>query len=318
MSADASRGATLIARLSLCALTACVILGSPAARAQGEGARAFELSPAGSRLLSVYGQFARGNTSFDPGSVTPGTKTEANGGILDYSQTLALRGDALVLDLSLPAGQVRGTLEAAGAERTYTSSGVGDLQLSATLGLVGSPALEEKAYEEYRPRFALSVLTRVYAPTGAYDPSSPVNLGQNRWALQLGLPSAYYLGRSFLDPALTSFELLPSVIWYGDNNKPPQGNHSSQSPLLQLEAHVTRNLNRSLWVSADAFFMGGAETSTDGVSDHNRQRSVDLGATMSVVVTDTVSATLSYTDAVSRNHSGVSAHVIQIIAECSL
>ena len=317
MSARAGRAAPLPARLSVCALISCV-LGSPAAQAQGEGARAFELSPVGSRLLSVYGEFARGNASFDPGSVTPGTQIDVDGGILEYSHGFGLRGHALVLDVSLPVGQARASVEAAGVARSYTSSGIGDLQISSVFGLMGSPALPEKEYESYRPRFALGVLTRVYVPTGAYDRNSPVNVGQNRWALQLGLPSAYYLGQSFFDPALTSFELLPSVIWYGDNNEPSQGNHSSQSPLLQLEAHLTRNLNPSLWVSVDAIFMDGAETTTDGVSDHNRQRSFDLGATVSVAVTDTVSTTLSYTDAVSRNYDGVSAHVVRVVAAFSL
>jgi hypothetical protein len=64
--------------------------------------------------------------------------------------------------------------------------------------------------------------------------------------------------------------------------------------------------------------MDGAETSTDGVSDHNRQRSFDLGATVSVAVTDTVSATLSYTEAVSRNYDGVSARVVRVVAAFSL
>ena len=78
------------------------VLGSPAAQAQGEGARAFELSPAGSRLLSVYGEFARGNASFDPGSVTPGTHIEVDGGIFDYSHSVGLRGHAVILDVALP------------------------------------------------------------------------------------------------------------------------------------------------------------------------------------------------------------------------
>jgi hypothetical protein len=146
---------------------------------------------------------------------------------------------------------------------------------------------------------------------------APVNLGQNRWSLQLGVPLAWYLGHSFLDPTLTTFELLPSVTWYGDNNEPHMGNRVSQDPLVQLEAHVTRNLNSSLWVSLDGLLMLGGETTTDGVSDHNRQRSVALEGTVSLAVSDAVSAALSYTDAVSRNNSGVSGHALRMVAEFS-
>jgi hypothetical protein len=162
------------------------------------------------------------------------------------------------------------------------------------------------------------VLGRVYAPTGSYDRNAPINLGQNRWALELGLPFSHYFGQSFLDPALTSIELMPSITWYGDNNEPLQGSHSSQAPLVQLEAHLTRNLGESLWVSVDALLMEGAETAIDGVSQHDRQRSLGLGATLSVAVSDAVSMTVSYTEAVSRNHDGVSGHVIRVVAEFSL
>ena len=317
MSAGSWRGALLAARLCACALISCLAC-SPAAHAQGEGPRAFELAPQGSQLLSLYGIFARGNGSFDPGAVAPGIETDVKGGIIEYSHGLALNGKVVTLLASFPAGAANVSFNTAGAAHSYTRSGVGDLQLTAVFGLIGSPALPEKVYENYQPRFALSVLGRVYAPTGVYDRTVPVNPGQNRRALQLGLPMSYYIGQSFLDPALTSFELQPSITWYGDNNEPPQGNHSSEAPLLQLEAHLTRNLNESLWVSVDALFMDGAETTIDGVSQHDRQRSLALGATVSVAVNDAVSATLSYTDAVSRNYDGVSGHVIRVVVEFSL
>jgi hypothetical protein len=124
------------------------------------------------------------------------------------------------------------SIKVGSAMRTDSRSGVGDLQLTA-----------------------------------AFDRNSPVNLGQNRWALQLGLPLASYLGDSFLDPTLTSFELIPSVIGYGDNDEPSSGNRSTQAPLLQLEGHVTRNLNHRLWVSLDALFIQGRD------DDRRRERS---------------------------------------------
>jgi len=317
MSAETWRGLLLAAKLSACALISCLAC-SPAAQAQGEGPRAYELAPQGSQLLSLYGIFARGNASFDPAAVAPGVETDLNGGIIEYSHGFALNGKAVTLIASLPAGAANVSFNSAGTTHSYTRSGVGDLQLTAVFGLLGSPALSEKEYENYQPRFALSALGRVYFPTGAYDRTAPVNPGQNRRALQVGLPMSYYLGHSFLDPALTSFELQPSITWYGANDEPPHGNHSSEAPLWLLEAHVTRNLTESLWVSVDAQLLDGAETTIDGVSQHDRQRSFELGATVSVAVNDTVSAMLSYTNAVSRNSDGVSGHVIRVVAEFSL
>lgn len=47
-----------------------------------------------------------------------------------------------------------------------------------------------------------------------------INLGANRWGLQVGGPMGYYLGDSFLDPNLTTSELLPSAFLFGDNSDP--------------------------------------------------------------------------------------------------
>jgi hypothetical protein len=185
MSTGSWRGALLAARLSACALLSCLAC-SPAAQAQGEGPRAYELAPQGSQLLSLYGIFARGNASFDPGAVVPGLETDVKAGIIEYSHGFALNGKVVTLIASLPAGAAKLSFNTAGVAHSYTRSGVGDLQLTAVFGLIGSPALPDKEYENYRPRFALSALGRVYLHTGAYDRTAPVNPGQNRRALQFG------------------------------------------------------------------------------------------------------------------------------------
>lgn len=318
MSADRQRPAPLCAALCAGASLVLLLFSSPA-HSQGEGARAYILGPLPAQALNVYGMFGRGNASFNPGSVgAAGAEVDVDGSIIEYSHGFALQGNSGSLLVSLPFGTAIRSVNVGSMSQRDSRSGIGDMQLTAAFGFLGSPALKEKDYETYRPRFAASLLTRLYVPTGEYDRTSPVNLGQNRWALQAGLPLAYYFADSFSDPSLTSLELIPSMIFYGDNNQPPTGNHSSQAPLLQLEGHITRNLNEAVWVSLDALLIEGGETTTDGVSDHNRQRSFSLGATASVALSDAVAATLSYSDAVSRNSSGVRGHVIRLIAEFAL
>ena len=318
MSELAQRAGFLLATLYACA-TLAFLLGPRPVQAQGEGPRAFELVPEGSQAINVYGIFGRGNESFDPGSVVPGVEVDVNGSIIEYAHGFALADRAGSVVLSLPVGDAVASVQTpANGVRTYTRSGIGDLQLTGIFGLLGAPALQEKAYEAYRPGVALNLLTRLYLPTGSYDRTALVNLGENRRSLQLGVPLAYYLGDSLLDAALTTFELIPSVTWYGVNDEPRRGTRSSEAPLLQLEGHITRNVNSAVWASLDAIFLRGAETTTDGVSDNNEQRSFSLGVSASVAVSDTVAATLSYTDEVSRNGNSAKGRVIRLLAEFSL
>ena len=318
MSERVHRAGILLGALYACPILAFLV-GPRPVQAQGEGPRAFELAPAGSQAINVYGIFGRGNESFDPGSVIPQLDVNVNGSIIEYLHGFALAGRAGSVVLSLPVGDAVASVQTiANGVRTYTRSGVGDLQLAGIFGLLGAPALEQKDYEAYRPGFAVNLLTRLYLPTGSYDRTAPVNLGDNRRAVQLGLPLAYYLGDSLLDRGLTTFELVPSVTWYGANNEPARGTYSSQAPLLQLEGHITRNLNPVLWISLDTVFLRGAETTTDGVGNHNEQRSFALGISASIAASDAVAVTLSYTDEVSRNGNSAKGRVIRLLAEFSL
>jgi hypothetical protein len=112
----------------------------------------------------------------------------------------------------------------------------------------------------------------------------------------------WIFGESYLDPHLTTFELLPSVTFYGSNEDPFRADTLDQAPIFRLEGHLTRNLNKAIWISADALVSNGGETETDGIDDDNRQYSLKLGATVSVAVAKTASIKLSYGETVNSNN----------------
>src|SRR4051812_45666098 len=92
--------------------------------------------------------------------------------------------------------------------------------IGGTIGLVNAPALTPQGYVQYQPGFSASAVGRVFAPTGAYDSSRILNLGGNRWTFEAMLPMSFIMGSSLVDPTLTTFEVIPSVQIFGDNNKP--------------------------------------------------------------------------------------------------
>ena len=143
------------------------------------------------------------------------------------------------------------------------------------------------------------------APTGEYDKNKIFNLGQNRWLLRLSLPMSYSIGESFVDPSLTTFEVVPAVTFFSTNHAPFGADRQTQKPLYQVEAHVTRSLNSKVWISADAGYFYGAEGSTNGVSDNNARRNFNLGATVSYSPSPSLQMQLSYAEAVSSNDYGM-------------
>jgi hypothetical protein len=60
------------------------------AHAQDDGARAYQVAPAGTRAFIVWGVITRGNKSLDPGSVVEGAEVDVNVSILQYAHPLVL------------------------------------------------------------------------------------------------------------------------------------------------------------------------------------------------------------------------------------
>jgi hypothetical protein len=54
----------------------------------------------------------------------------------------------------------------------------------------------------------------------------------------------------------------------------------SQKPILRLEEHVSRNVTDALWLSLDAFYNVGGETSIDGLSQDNMANTLRVGVGM--------------------------------------
>ena len=59
----------------------------------------------------------------------------------------------------------------------------------------------------------------------------------------------------------------------------------SQKPILRLEEHVSRNVADGLWLSADAYYNVGGETSVDGLEQDNMANTLRLGVGLGLGLT---------------------------------
>lgn len=293
--------------------SATLVAGNPAL-AQGDGPRAYQVVPNGTNLATLYGLGLRGNQTADGSSVVQGGDIDVNLLLAQATHSFAFDGMQAAAFVVLPYGEVSGKLESRFSTIKGSSTGMGDPILGLIIGLVGAPPLTVQQFVTYQPGYAMGVLAKVTIPVGQYDEDKFLNVGSNRWALQMGTPMAWYIGKSFLDPALTTIELLPSVQFFGNNDDPRGADFTSQRALFRIEAHVTRNVHQAVWVSLDGQYVYGGESGTDGFSNDDTQRAFELGGTVNVAFSRSASVKMSYGEVVSRNDGGPDGYMARVIA----
>ena len=82
------------------------------------------------------------------------------------------------------------------------------------------------------------------------------------------------------DEGVTWIETYATGQVFSDNNDYRVGGAQTltQKPILRLEEHVSRNLTDRLWLSVDAYYNVGGETSIDGIEQANMANTLRLGA----------------------------------------
>jgi hypothetical protein len=275
-------------QIVLAAIVSVLMIAS--AHAQ-DGARAYFPVPAGTNDIDLTGTYVH---------------TEVKGSVFDspvftpsYRHTFDVGGDAVTFLIGMPFGKVSSTILTGiplfPSFTEDTNIAQGDMFVGATVGLVNAPALAPMDYATYQPGFTASIATRLFLPTGDYDTSRVANLGANRWTLQVMLPMSFVMANSLVDPNLTTFDVMPTVQIFGDNDNPSLAGVASQAPLFGLEAHVTHSFGPMVWGSLDAAGkLGGESKNASGVSNDDSQQSLALGATLGLNLSQSVAMRLSY------------------------
>jgi hypothetical protein len=306
--------------MRLAVATAAFAAVAAPAFAIGDGARAYQLVPDGTRLFIVPGYHLDGNASFDPTQTIRGSSVTVDVIAPQYTQTFSINGQQAATIIAMPMGSVDGSLSVQVpvlGTRVFEddSRGLGDLVFGGVFGVIGSPAMSPEEYVAYKPGLSLGVLALATAPTGEYSASNLFNMGTNRWSLRLGVPMGYTIGSSYLDPHLATIEVLPSVTFYSANDDPyGPADEVTQDPLFKLEAHVTQNLNRAIWLSLDTVISNGAATTTDGVPDDNDKYSWELGASVGVNLSAQISFKATYGQVIDRNENGLDGEGFRLVA----
>lgn len=288
-------------------MAAVMSFASPAV-AQDDGARLYMMVPDKTTIASLRYHLLHSNVASDEGTVNEDNDLDTNLLVFQFVQALRFGGDQSFVFLVVPTSRISNS-----GDHTDSITGFGDAQLGFVYGLTGTPALEPADYAAHAPGLAVNLLAKLFFPTGKYSDQRSVNIGANRWALRLGVPIVYAIGERMADPHLTTLEAMPTVTFYGANDRPFGANRTKQKPLFIFEGHLTHGFAPGFWGSIDLLWREGGPVDVDGTSADNAQSALSLGATGTFALPANASLRLSAGKVVARNEHGPNGWMLRTI-----
>ena len=172
-------------------------------------------------------------------------------------------------------------LDASSNAFSASNQGVSDVGFLLQTNIFGGPARTKEQFRSFVPETFASFHLAVTTPLGTYDPTDPLNPSANRWMFNPTVNYGYTP-----DQGWTWLEVYFSTRAFtaGADYRVGGASSLSQDPLFIVEGHASRNLSPALWVSADAYYNIGGETSIDGVNQHNAANTLRLGAALGLTV----------------------------------
>lgn len=253
---------------ALLAFLAVALFSSDAAAAGS--ARQYLNAPVDTWLVQYGAGYSSSVTPEDGTDTIPGVRANVAVQSLVVTRIMDFWGRTGGLSVVLPYAFID---TSAGPFRTSTN-GASDLGFLFQMNIFGGPALTREQFQSFIPQTFSSFHLLVTTPIGTYDATSPINPSANRWMVSPTVNFSYTP-----DQGWTWIETYVTGQFFSDNNNYLVGGAQtlSQQPILRLEEHVSRNVTDSLWLSADAYYNVGGETSVDGLEQDNMANTLRLG-----------------------------------------
>lgn len=273
--------------------------------AQDLAPRAYVITPVHLNAITLTYSYNSGSLEFDGAVPITGATAQINTPVLTYYHSLSFFGRSANILASLPytVGNFQGT--AFGAEAHARRSGLLDSVYRFSVNLKGAPAMQPRDYVKWRQKMLIGVSLKVIAPTGQYDPTKLINLGNNRWGFKPEIGYSQRWGHWVLDAYAAGWFFTTNPEFFSNNQYFPGTQSQSESPIAVFEGHLSYDITPRLWLSLDGNFWRGGQTSLNGVENPlTVQRSSRIGATVSVPITKHQSIKVSYNDGAYINYGG--------------
>jgi len=276
---------------------AALLCATRTASAQELNPRAYLISPIGTNVVNLGYSHLDGNPDLSGARPITDADAAVDVGALGLYRALDFFGRSANVAVAIPyaVGEFDGTV--ADAPKHVQRSGLLDSWVRFSVNLIGGPALEPQEFVKWQQGVLLGVSLKIVAPTGQYDPTALVNLGTNRWAFKPEIGYSQRWGAWILDAYAAVWFFTENPEFFSHNQYFAGVRSRSESPVAAFEAHLSYDVRPRLWISLDANFWSGGETSINGVANPaTYQRSSRVGVTASIPLSAHNSIKLSYND----------------------
>lgn len=233
-------------------IVACAMLQSLPASALDVLPGAYTPLPAGTNVGQFFYTHTERNKQFVKGYQRPiNARLDSDINQLRYIHYMDIGGYRVAQNILLPFGKFEAKQD---SSALGSASGQADLALSSTVWLVNEP--NTKTYFGITPHLSL--------PTGDYDKSKSLNLGENRWKLTL---------QAGLNAELSNkihFDLATDITTYGDNNEYGAASATlKQNRSYQVTTHLRYMFSPAFQISAGLSSIWGGETEVNGAKKND-------------------------------------------------
>lgn len=274
------------------------------ASAQDLAPRAYLVAPIHSNAITLSYGFYNGNLDFGNVPITDAT-ARASVSVLSYSHSLNFFGRTAMFLVSLPYGTADFRGRVLNTETNAYRSGLLDSVYRFSVNLKGGPAMRAQEYGHWHQKTIIGASFRIVAPTGQYDSTKLINWGNNRWGFKPEIGLSRRWGDWVVDGYGGAWFYTTNAAFFSRNRYNPGITAQKQAPIVAFEGHLSYDIKPRLWVSFDANFWFGGETSLNSVGNPaSRVRNSRIGGSASLPITKRHSIKLSYSNGAYIKYGG--------------
>jgi hypothetical protein len=271
-------------------LSCASLAAASAAGAQELDARHFSPAPLGTTFVIAGVGVSEGAIVFDPSLDIENVHADLDIMTAGFGRVFAWgerQGRVLVV-APLAEGTIAG--DVGSAPHSAELDGFVDPRIKLTVGLRGAPALAPADFARAPRGTVVSAGVTVVPPWGDYDPTSPVNLGYNRWAVKPEVGVLRPFGPWTVEGTVGAW------LYSRNSGQYPGTAHKRQEPLLSAQAHVSYTWPSRVWLAVDATSFAGGDTRINGVANPDHQDNSRVGLTLSIPFAGRHSLKLTYSE----------------------